>query len=120
MSQLLGRQNKGPAFLTVALLFTILASVFVVLRVYVRIWVKPAFGWDDGMIIFAMVSLKTFSSFSRLTMLAPCNRPNHFQRPRSHSRLRQTLVVSIARRSHRSFEMELPCNAPTTLQPGRK
>ena len=65
MSQLLapppgGRQNKGPAFLAVALLFTILASIVVFLRVYVRIWVKPAFGWDDGMIIFAIVSLKTY------------------------------------------------------------
>lgn len=39
-----GRQNKGPAFLTVALVFTIIALMFVLVRVYVRIWVKPAFG----------------------------------------------------------------------------
>ena len=57
------RQNKGPAFLAVALVFTILASIFVFLRVYVRVWVKPAFGWDDGLIIFATVSLENVLLF---------------------------------------------------------
>jgi len=53
-----GRQNKGPAFLTVALVFTIIALMFVLVRVYVRIWVNPAFGWDDGMVILSMVRLR--------------------------------------------------------------
>ena len=110
------RQNKGPAFLAIVLLFTILASVFVFLRVYVRIWVKPAFGWDDGMIIFATVSLKTDLSGSRLTVLAPCNRLNQFQCPRSHSRrLRPRLVLSTIQQNHRVCEMELFFHAPTNL-----
>lgn len=50
------RQNKGPAFLTVALLFTALASIFVLLRLHVRLFLRKAFGWDDGMIVLAMVS----------------------------------------------------------------
>jgi len=54
----MGRQNKGPAFLTVALVFTITALMFVLLRVYVRIWVKHAFGWDDGIVVLSMVSLQ--------------------------------------------------------------
>ena len=112
---LVKRQNKGPAFLAVALLFTILASIFVSLRVYVRVWAKPAFGWDDGLIIFATVSLEIYLYFSRLTMLAPCNCLNQFQCPRSHSRLRPTLDLSIARRRDRSFEMELSCHAPASL-----
>ena len=53
-----GRHNKGPAFLTVALVFTIIALMFVLVRIYVRIWVKHAFGWDDGMVILSMVSLR--------------------------------------------------------------
>lgn len=56
-----GRQNKGPAFLTVALVFTILAFIFVLARVHVRVWVKPAFGWDDGLVILSMVSARAHS-----------------------------------------------------------
>lgn len=39
------RQNKGTAFMVVALTFTVIASVVVNLRVYIRIWVKRTFGW---------------------------------------------------------------------------
>lgn len=54
-----GRQNKGPTFLAVALVSTILALSFVLTRVYVRVWLKRAFGWDDGMVIVAMVRLRS-------------------------------------------------------------
>ena len=53
-----GGENKGPAFLIVVLLFTILALILVLLRLYVRIVFRPAFGWDDAMIILAIVGLK--------------------------------------------------------------
>lgn len=53
-----GRQNRGTAFLAVALVFTIIAFCFVLTRVYVRLWLKRAFGWDDGMAILAMVRLR--------------------------------------------------------------
>ncbi|KAL8673087.1 MAG: hypothetical protein Q9168_002470 [Polycauliona sp. 1 TL-2023] len=49
-------QNKGPAFLAVALAFTVASAVFVLLRVYVRGWIRQCFGWDDGMVIFSMVA----------------------------------------------------------------
>ena len=50
------RQNKGTAYMIAALTFTVIASVVVSLRVYIRIWVKRTFGWDDGLIIFSLVS----------------------------------------------------------------
>ena len=50
-----GPQDKGPALLAVALAFTISALLFVLPRVYVRIWMNNAFGWDDVMVIVAMV-----------------------------------------------------------------
>lgn len=62
------RQNRGPAFLVVTLIFTIVASIVVTLRVYIRVWVKRTFGWDDGVIIFSLVSARlriaTFASDS--------------------------------------------------------
>ena len=48
-------QDKGPAFLAVALVFTIIAFFFVLTRVYVRTCLVRAFGWDDAMVIFSMV-----------------------------------------------------------------
>ena len=48
--------DKGPAFLAIALVFTTLAFCLVLARVYVRVWVKHAFGWDDVFIILATVS----------------------------------------------------------------
>lgn len=61
MSELLhpppgGTQTKGTAFLAVALTSTIIASIVVTVRVYIRIWIKRTFGWDDGLIIFSLVS----------------------------------------------------------------
>ncbi|CAF9907891.1 MAG: hypothetical protein HETSPECPRED_007930 [Heterodermia speciosa] len=50
-----GPQDKGPALLAVALAFTISALLFVLPRVYVRTWMNNAFGWDDVMVIVAMV-----------------------------------------------------------------
>lgn len=50
-----GRQNRGTSFLVVALTFTIIASIVVTLRVYIRVWVKRAYGWDDGFIVSSLV-----------------------------------------------------------------
>ena len=90
-----GRHNKGPAFLTVALLFTILAFISVILRVYVRVWIKPNFGWDDGIIIFATVGLRAHLLSSMLTITAPCNCLNWFQYTGSHCWLWSTSILSI-------------------------
>ncbi|KAL8767838.1 MAG: hypothetical protein Q9194_005872 [Teloschistes cf. exilis] len=51
------RENKGPSFLATALVFTIIALVFVSLRLRVRTWVEHSAGWDDGMIVFSTVSV---------------------------------------------------------------
>ena len=53
-----GTQNKGPAFIVVALIFTITASIVAGLRVYIRVWIKRKFGWDDRLIIFSLVNCR--------------------------------------------------------------
>ncbi|KAL2058661.1 hypothetical protein ABVK25_001391 [Lepraria finkii] len=65
-----GRHNKGSAFLSVALVFTIIALMFVLARIYVRIWVKHAFGWDDGMVILSMLLALVSTSFNIPEVLA--------------------------------------------------
>ena len=51
-----GDQNRGPAFLVVALLFFALALMSVLLRLYARVRVLGLTGWDDLLISLAMVS----------------------------------------------------------------
>ena len=50
------RQDKGPSLLVVAFLLTFVAFIVVTLRVYTRVWVKNTRGWDDGFVIFSLVS----------------------------------------------------------------
>lgn len=50
------RQDKGVGLLVVAISLTFIAFIVVTLRVYIRIWVKHALGWDDGFVIFSLGS----------------------------------------------------------------
>ena len=72
-----GVQNKGPAFVVVALIFTITASIVTCLRIYIRIRIKHTFGWDDGLIIFSLVKYRqAFILVHKLTCEAPRDRLN--------------------------------------------
>ena len=51
-----GDQNRGPAFLIVALLFFAFALMSVLLRLFARVRVLGLTGWDDLLISLAMVS----------------------------------------------------------------
>lgn len=48
--------NRGPELLAVCATFVSMAFVSVVLRCYVRLRIVKAFGWDDGFMVFALVS----------------------------------------------------------------
>ncbi|MCJ1347138.1 hypothetical protein MMC31_005359 [Peltigera leucophlebia] len=58
------KENRGTAFLVIALFFTILAFIFVSLRIYTRIWITRAFGWDDGTIILSLVLAAVSTAFN--------------------------------------------------------
>ena len=47
--------DLGPSLNTVTWIFTALALVAVVLRLYTRTIISYAFGWDDAVITWAMV-----------------------------------------------------------------
>lgn len=49
--------QRALAVKTVAAVFMPIATIAVMLRCYVRGWVVKAFGWDDGAMVFAAVSL---------------------------------------------------------------
>lgn len=57
---MMAKENRGPEVEAVAILFLILAWVFVALRCYVRIFMIKSFGTDDWLAVFALVS--TFST----------------------------------------------------------
>ena len=49
--------DRSLAVKAVAASFMSVASVAVVLRCYVRLYIVKGFGWDDAMMVFAMVCL---------------------------------------------------------------
>ena len=51
-----GDQSLRIGFMVVSLLFTMFSIVFVLLRSYTKVKIKRDFGWDDGVIIIALVS----------------------------------------------------------------
>ena len=48
--------SRGMAIFTIAVVMLVLAVIAVALRCFVRIHILRAFGWDDGLMIAAMVS----------------------------------------------------------------
>ena len=49
--------NRAPELAASVGTFLFLSTVAVALRCYVRYFVSKAFGWDDVMIVFTLVSL---------------------------------------------------------------
>ena len=47
--------ERKMACQTVAAVFLPIAAITVALRIYVRGWIVKAFGWDDGVMVVAMV-----------------------------------------------------------------
>jgi hypothetical protein len=48
--------NIGPAINAVTFILLAIAIVLVLLRFYVRIMISRNLGWDDGIILFTLVS----------------------------------------------------------------
>lgn len=53
--------SRATAVTTVAAVFMSIACVAVMLRIYVRGFLIKAFGWDDTMMVIAMVGLSLYS-----------------------------------------------------------
>jgi hypothetical protein len=47
--------SRKVAVQTVAAVFLPIATITVMLRIYVRGWIVKAFGWDDGTMVVALV-----------------------------------------------------------------
>jgi hypothetical protein len=50
-----GEGNRQPGIVATTIIVTVLADIFVVLRLIVRKWVTKSIGWDDWTIIAAAV-----------------------------------------------------------------
>lgn len=62
-----GDVNRGPNFLAISLTTTSLAFVTCILRIFVRLRIVRSIGWDNYMIIVAIVSRFSASAFVLLT-----------------------------------------------------
>lgn len=48
-------ENRGPGVLALIVVMTVISTIIVMLRVYSKIFVIRSMGWDDGMMIVAVV-----------------------------------------------------------------
>ena len=54
-------ENQGPGIAISGITFMSLATILVMLRVYVRGWLIRSFGWDDAWMVAALVhSFQTY------------------------------------------------------------
>jgi hypothetical protein len=54
------KDDRSLEVKVVAAVFLAIASVTVILRCYVRLFLVKAFGWDDGAMVIALVCLPLF------------------------------------------------------------
>lgn len=59
--------RRGPANIITNLLFFLLALLIVCIRIYTRVRISRSFGWDDGLILAAMVLSTIFRALHKLT-----------------------------------------------------
>ena len=59
-SQPLMDQNRGPSVVALLVVLMVISAITVMLRIYSRLFVRRGLGWDDGMMVVAVV--RTFSS----------------------------------------------------------
>ena len=52
-------ETQGPGITISGITFMTLATILVMLRVYVRGWLIRSFGWDDAYMVAAVVRLQT-------------------------------------------------------------
>ena len=52
-----GDRNRGPALATTTISLVVLATIFVLVRLYVRSRVVKQLGMDDAFIVMALVSI---------------------------------------------------------------
>jgi hypothetical protein len=51
--------GRSTTIFVVTTIFLGISFIAVCLRCFVRLWLVRAFGWDDAMMVFAMVSRRT-------------------------------------------------------------
>jgi hypothetical protein len=56
-------KQRTTAVQTIAAVFLPIATITVMLRIYVRGWIVKAFGWDDGSMVIALVCSEILESF---------------------------------------------------------
>jgi hypothetical protein len=52
--------ERGGVALVIILIFTITSSFFLVMRIVARAWVIRSFGWDDIIMVAAMVRIPDY------------------------------------------------------------
>lgn len=62
-------ETRGDALLILMVIFTIMVVLACLGRFYSRIIIKHWFGWDDGFIIVALVSLSSSHARLHITIL---------------------------------------------------
>ena len=65
--QSLTDKNRGPGDVALAVVLTVISTIVIMLRVYSKLFVIRTMGWDDGMMVVAVV--RTTSTILFLNIL---------------------------------------------------
>lgn len=60
-------ENRGPGEVALIVVLTVISTIIVILRVYSKLFVIRGMGWDDGMIVVAVVRTVSSILFSKHT-----------------------------------------------------
>lgn len=69
-----GDRNMGPALATTLIIFDVMATIFVLARMYVRSRVVKQIGLDDVFIVIGLVSVANLIKLEDLGSLTPLTR----------------------------------------------
>lgn len=82
-------QNRGPGEVALIVVLTVISTIIVMLRVCSKLFVLRGMGWDDAMMVVAVVRITPMMRFGNVLILSP----RFFQ---SFTRLRISSISSMA------------------------
>ncbi|MCJ1262134.1 hypothetical protein MMC22_002004 [Lobaria immixta] len=71
-------QNRGPSVVALLIVLTVISTIIVMLRIYSRLFVRRGLGWDDGMMLVAVIFSIAFAAANFVHVKYGYGRHRHF------------------------------------------
>lgn len=74
-------ENRGSGEVALIVVLTVISTIVVMLRVYSKLFIIRAMGWDDGMMVVAVVRTTSTLRFLNVLILGPRYLQSHTRPP---------------------------------------